>query len=302
MKPIALVIIIVGLTALYPMQRWIDDGAAREDTGHEVLFLPSGKTIRRMSLGLEALASDIYWIRTIQYFGRKVIESGEPLTSATTKDIQMELLAPLLNIVVELDPQHIPAYRFGAIFLPERDRSAAISLVERGIRDNPNEWRLYQDLAYIYWQAGKASGDDRSEDYAKAAYWYDRGSNVPGAPWWMRDLSGLMNIKGGSREAARAVYSSYATSDDPNIRGQAISRLKQLRSVEELEAINALLSQYKQQYGVCPDDLRVFAPRLRSLKLNLDDDSMPVDPDGFAYAYDKANCRAEIASGSTIPR
>lgn len=302
MKTIALGIIIVGLAALYPMQRWIDAGTPHADTSHEVLMLSSGKTIKRMSIGLEALASDIYWIRTIQYFGRKLIDSGQPLSSAATSEIQMDLLAPLLNIVVELDPQHIPAYRFGAIFLPERDKSAAISLVEKGIRENPNEWRLYQDLGYIYWQAGKASGDDRSEDYAKAAYWYDRGSNVPGAPWWMRDLSGLMNIRGGSREAARAVYWSYANSDDPNIRAQAIGRLKQVQAVEELESINALISQYKHQYGICPDDLRVLSSRLRSMRLNLGDDAMPVDPDGFAYAYDKTNCKAEIAFGSSIPR
>jgi len=302
MKTIAIGIIIVGLAALYPMQRWIDAGTLHEDTSHEVLILSSGKTIKRMSVGLEALASDIYWIRTIQYFGRKLIDSGQPLSSAATSEIQMDLLAPLLNIVVDLDPKHIPAYRFGAIFLPERDQSAAISLLEKGIRENPNEWRLYQDLGYIYWQAGKASGDDRSEDYAKAAYWYDRGSNVAGAPWWMRDLSGLMNIKGGSREAARAVYTSYANSDDANIRVQAISRLKQLRAVEELDAINAVISRYKQQYGVCPDDLRVLAPRLRSMKLTLGDDAMPVDPDGFAYDYDKANCKADIAFGSSLPK
>lgn len=294
-------VIIVGLASLYPMQRWIDSASTPGDLS-ETLFLSSGKSIKRMSLGFDALVADIYWIRAVQYFGRKVIDSGQPVGSATTGQLRMDLLAPLLNIVVELDPQHIPAYRFGAIFLPERDKFAAIALVERGIRDNPNEWRLYQDLAYIYWQAGKTSGDERSEDFAKAAYWYDQGSKVPGAPWWMHDLSGLMNIKGGSRDAARAVYLSYANSDDPNVRTQAITRLKQLRSVEEMDAINALLSQYRQQTGACPTDLRVFSSRLRAMKLTLDDDSMPVDPDGFAYAYNRDSCRVQIADDSTVPR
>lgn len=296
-------VIVAGLLILYPLQKWIDATSAAPGSYSETLFFSSGKTIKKLSLGFDALAADIYWIRTVQYFGRKLIDSGKPLTSATTDDIRMDLLAPLLNIVVDLDPHHIPAYRFGAIFLPERDKKAAIALVERGIRDNPNEWRLYQDLAYIYWQAGNAAGDqERADDYARAAYWYERGANVPGAPWWMHDLSGLMNIKGGSREAARAVYSSYLSSDDPNVRAQAITRLKQLRSVEELEALNALLSQHKQQTGSCPADLRVFATKLRAMRFVLDDDLFPVDPEGFRYAYDPANCSASIAQESTVPR
>ena len=296
------VILIVGIGLLYPMQRRIDSATPPDTASEESLYL-SGPTIKKMSLGLEGLAADSYWIRTVQYFGRKLIDSGKPLSSAATKDIRMDLLAPLLDIVVSLDPQHLPAYRFGAIFLPERDMPAAIALTEKGIRENPNEWRLYQDLAYIYWQAGNASaGGEQSDNYAKAAEWYDKGSRVPGAPWWMRDLAGLMMVRGGSREAARAVYTTYLTSDDLNIRGQAIDRLKQLRALDELDAINAVILQYKQQTGACPADLRPLAPKFRSMKLTLNDDSIPVDPEGFAYAYDSAKCKSRLAYESTVPR
>jgi tetratricopeptide (TPR) repeat protein len=297
------VIIIAGLSVLYPLQRRIDASMPGETTTDETLFFSSGKAIKRMSIGVEGLAADIYWIRTVQYFGRKLVDSGKPLSSAATKDLRMDLLAPLLNIVVTLDPQHIPAYRFGAIFLPERDMPAAIALVEKGIRENPNEWRLYQDLAYIYWQAGNASAAGvQADNYEKSGYWFEKGGDVPGAPWWMRDLAGLMKIKGGSREAARAVYSAYLASDDPNVRGQAIDRLKQLRALDEMDAINGLLARHKEQTGACPLDLRVLAGALRSMNLTLNDDSMPVDPDGFAYGYDAAKCKAELAFYSTVPR
>ena len=304
MKHFALVaIVIVGINLLYPLQRWIDQSSPQDAIGEEALFLSSGKTIKRMSLGLDALAADIYWIRTVQYFGRKVIDSGKPASSAATKDIRMDLLAPLLDIVVTLDPHHLPAYRFASMFLPERDMPAATALLEKGIRENPNDWRLYQDLAYIYWQAGNAStSEEQAQVYASAAEWYDKGARVPGAPWWMNDLSGLMMMKGGSREATRAVYSAYLGSDDGNVRRQAIDRLKQLRSIEELEAINGLVARYKQETGACPSDLRMFASRLRAMNLTVNDDSMPVDPDGFAYAYDAAKCKVELSLRSTIWR
>ena len=303
MRPAKLIsIIIIGLVLLYPLQRSIDRAAPREAISDESLYR-SGATVKKMSLGLESLAADIYWIRTVQYFGRKLLDSGRPASSGVSRDIRMDLLAPLLDTIVTLDSHYLSAYRFGAMFLPERDMPAAIRLLEKGIRENPNEWRLYQDLAFIYWQAGNgATAETRAEYYAKAAEWYEKGSDVPGAMWWMRDLAGYMKLQAGSREAASAIYSSYLASDDANVRSQAVYRLKQLRSLEEMEAIDALLARYREQTGECPPDLRPLAPKLRAMKFTLNDDQVPVDPEGFPYYVDQTNCKSKLAIESTIPR
>src|SRR5688572_1434082 len=102
-RVIPISIILIGLGALYPLQRWMDETMPREAISEESLYFASGKTIRKMSLGLDAIVADIYWIRTVQYFGRKVLESGQPLSMTSTQNVRMELLAPLLNIIVELD-------------------------------------------------------------------------------------------------------------------------------------------------------------------------------------------------------
>lgn len=289
--PISL--LIVGLSLLYPMQRWIDSSTPREVISEEDLYFASGEKIKKMSLGLESIVADVYWIRTVQYFGRKLVDSGQPLSANMTKKIKMELLAPLLDIIVTLDPHHIAAYRFGAIFLPERDMTAAVALLERGIKENPGAWRLYQDIGYIYWEAG---------DYAQAADWYERGGQIEGAAWWMRDLAGLMRIKGGSREVAWAIFSQYAESEDPKIRQQAVGRLKQLRALEELDVINVLLAEYKQGTGRCAENLKPFAAKLRAARLNLNKEGLPVDSEGFAYFLDAVNCKADLAFESPIPR
>ena len=286
-------VILLGLGLLYPMQRWIDDAVPREVISEESLYFSSGETIRKMSLGHESLAADIYWIRAVQYFGNKVLASGQSVASNDTRKIKMELLPPLLDIIVKLDPHHIPAYRFGAIFLPERDFPAAVGLLERGIEENPNEWRLYQDLGYIYWQAG---------EYEKAANYYEQGSEIPGVPYWMRDMAGFMRIKGGSRETARAIYQQYAESEDKQIRAQAVGRLKQLQALDELDVINGLLAEYKKETGRCAETLRLFAGRLHTARLTLNREGLPVDPYGIAYVLDAANCKADIALDSPIPR
>src|SRR6185503_7629083 len=161
----------------------------------------------------------------------------------------------------------------------------------------------YQDLAYIYWQAGNGkTGEEKAGYYAKAAEWYQKGSEVPGAMWWMRDLAGYMKIAGGSREMAYAVYTNYLNSDDENVRNQAINRLKQLRSLDDMDIINEALDQYIKARGGCPNDLRELAPVLRAKKLNVNDDRLPVDPDGFNYEVNMETCRAKLQSLSTIPR
>ncbi len=285
------IVLILALALLYPLQRWIDATSPAEVIGEETLYFASGETVKKMSLGLDPMVADIYWIRAVQYFGNKVIENQQ--TARTTADIRMDLLAPMLNIIVTLDPHHLPAYRFGAIFLPERDLPAAIALLERGISANPDNWRLYQDLAYIYWQSG---------DYQNAAIWYERGSQIPGAEWWMRDLAGFMKIQGGSREAARAVYKSYLNSEDELIRNQAIERLKQLRSLDERDFIDSTLARYREQTGSCPQSFGPLARVFSAAGLSLDERMTPVDPDGFPYELDSENCRARLGFQSTILR
>ena len=288
----SLALMLVGLGLLYPMQSWIDSATKRQVISEESLYFSSGKKIRKLSFGLHGLVADIYWIRTVQYFGEKLLSTGRPISS-NTADIRMDLLAPLLKIVVTLDPGHIRAYRFGAIFLPERDMPAAIELLQMGIEANPKAWRLYQDLGYIYWQSG---------DYEKASEYYELGGNIDGAAFWMRDMAGLLKIKGGSREIARQIYNQYLESEDQTIRNQAKQRLNQLNMLDELDAINALLAKYKTENGSCPQSLRAVASRLHALGLTLNQELVPVDPDGFPYVLDSSTCAVKQALDSTVPR
>ncbi len=40
-------------------------------TLEEVLYVPSPKLLKRMSLGYNGLLADVYWTRAVQYFGAK---------------------------------------------------------------------------------------------------------------------------------------------------------------------------------------------------------------------------------------
>jgi len=285
--PIAL--ILIGFGAMYPLRRWVDASTYRSVISEESLYFTSGKTIKKISLGIDSLVADVYWIRTLQYFGQKVLDQKTRIRDV--RNIRMDLLAPLLRVVVDMDPHNITAYRFGAIFLPDVDPPEAVALLERGIRENPDQWRLYQDLGYIHWQMG---------NYEKAAEVYQAGSEIEGAMWWMRDIAGVMKIKGGERKLARSIYSTYLKDENEMVRTQAETRIKQLDALDEIDAINAIVLQYKQQRGACPRDLRQLAARLRGAGLRLSADLLPVDPDGFPYALNQESCTAEVAAESTV--
>src|ERR1700676_5053304 len=113
----------------------------------EVLYIPSPKVVQRMSLGYSGLLADIYWTRVVQYFGTKHLAKAK----------QYLILEPLLDMATTLDPKLLPAYQFGSVFLAQKppegagNPRAAARLVEKGIRENPQFWRLYYDLGYIYW-------------------------------------------------------------------------------------------------------------------------------------------------------
>src|ERR1700736_6232677 len=104
----------------------------------EVLFLSSPKVIKRASLGYDGLMACIYWTRAVQYFGYRHHNFAA----------SYNLLAPLLEITTHLDPHLLVAYQFGGSFLAPKPPSGpgqpdrAVQLIEYGIQNNPNEWKV----------------------------------------------------------------------------------------------------------------------------------------------------------------
>ncbi|MGH9847114.1 MAG: tetratricopeptide repeat protein [Blastocatellia bacterium] len=196
----------LGLSAM--AQTWIDARRDAPATLDDSLYLRSGATLKKASIGFDGLLADLYWIRTVQYFGAELETQRSVAGSFDPRG--MRQLEPLLNIVTELDPHHIAAYRFGAFFLQYLEPEKAIRFAEAGIRNNPGEWRLYQDLGFAYWQQRR---------FREAAEAYSRGSRVAGAPAWMAAMAASMLERGGDRETARELFRRLCEgSNDPFIK------------------------------------------------------------------------------------
>jgi hypothetical protein len=267
---LALVAIPILFVALAFLQRDIDASAGPLENQPPELVIQSGKMLKKMSLGYDSLLADIYWTRTIQYFGYRVGKSGETFP----------LLAPLLDLTTTLDPQLIIAYRFGTIFLSEPDPAGAgradlaVILVKKGIAANPDEWRLYQDLGFLY--------SIRLKDYPKAAEAYLEGSKNPKAQIYMKVLAANVAAKGNDLETSRLIWGEvYNSTQDELIRHRALQHLQAIQANLDLQRLNEVSEAYAAKLGHFPASIRDLQ---ESGYVRGD----PKDPEGYPYVVGPA--------------
>lgn len=231
-------LLLAGVLGLIPVQRGIDRRLGASGPVADVLYIPSISILRHLALGQEGLLADIYWTRVVQYFGRQRLSHAS----------QFELLGRLLRITTDLDPRLLIAYRFGAIFLSEKPpRGAgrpeeALQLLRRGIVANPEYWRLWEDVGFIYYWDLK--------DYPRAARALQVGSERPGGMTWMKAMAATVAAKGGETRTSRLLWSEiYRNADNEQIRKSALEHLAALDAQERIEQIDGLLAQYRDREG-----------------------------------------------------
>ncbi len=264
-RPACWVILLGGVVALTAVQRGIDRERGAYGQVSEILYIPSARVLLPLCFGHEGLVADIYWTRAVQYFGRR------RMGQAT----RFELLGPLLRITTELDPHLIIAYRFGSIFLAEKPPGGAgqpqqaLDLLRRGIVANPDYWRLWQDLGFIYYWDLK--------DYTGAARAFSAGSRMPGAMAWMKAMAANVAVKGNDSDTSRLLWSEiYRSGENAQIRRSAQEHLAALDAQQQLDKLNELLVQYQQREGHAA---RSFQELVTLGWLT----GLPSDPSGIKY-------------------
>jgi tetratricopeptide (TPR) repeat protein len=280
---IAAILLAVLFAGSVVSRRMVERVRGSESTLEEVLYLPSGKTVKRLSLGYSSLLADIYWTRAVQYFGTRHIQRSR----------RYDLLAPLLDITTDLDPHLIVAYETGSIFLSQQvpdgagQPDKAVALVEKGIRENPAYWRLYFSLGFIHYV-------DR-HDYKAAQQAFQKGSEVPGALPWMKVMAARMAEKADETETALYLWKTiYETTTDRDIKDGAVKHLLSLRAQADIAELERRTQAYYQKFGSYPESwsdlIRVGLlrgvpadPKGAPYKLRLDGTVQVEDPSKYPY-------------------
>jgi hypothetical protein len=141
--------------------------------------------------------------------------------------------------------------------------------MEYGIQNNPDEWKLYYDLGFVYYMNVK--------DYRKASDAFARGSKVPDAHPFLRVLAAQMAEHAGDFDTARMMWSAtYQNSHDKLIRQNAVEHLRSLRVDEDVTHLQDAVTRFGERTGRLPASMAELASS-EGLP------GIPVDPDGHPY-------------------
>ncbi len=271
-------LLLLGLaTGVSLVQSHIDDVFGEYRATEEILYVESGEVLKKVVLGFENLAADLYWLRTVQYFGgrRRMV---------TNKDYS--LLEPLLRITTDLDPQFRIAYTYGATFLSEPMPMGAglpskgIEVIDRGIANHPDYWRFYLDKGFIYFWHLK--------DYKKAAEVFLAGSKLPGAPYWMVTTASRTLTRGGDRQTARMLWQiQYESAETDQQRENARTHMRQLDALDDIDTLETIVQRFRERTGRFPTSWNeVVASELLS--------EIPLDPIGNPYLLDSSTGEVDV--------
>jgi hypothetical protein len=273
---------LAGAVALHAAQeRWPAPDVDRPG----LLYVRSPAVIGRAVLDYDAVAADLYWIRALQHFGaERLAAPGHARTYA--------LLYPLLDLTTTLDPYFSIAYRFGAIYLGEAYPGGpgrpdlAVALLEKGLAAQPAKWQYMMDLGFVqYWHL---------RDFKAAASAFQRASDMPGAPSWLRPLAAVTLAEGGHRGASRALWRQLSESEEPWLRDSARLRLAQLDAMDTIEVLEQRVQVFRARVG--PGEPATWE-RLAAAGLLR---GVPLDSSGTPFVLDPSSGAITVARESKL--
>ena len=155
-------------------------------------------------------------------------------------------------------------------------------MIYRGIQENPEYWRFYEDLGFIYYF--------ELHDYDKAAAAFLEGSKNPNAKTWMKVLAAKVSEQGDNSETSAFLWNEiYTSTTDPQMKENAGTHLQLLKAQADCDALDGLIAEYAKRTGRAPADLRDLV-KVGMLP------QVPVDPLGHPYvlnSYGKTDMHPE---------
>lgn len=278
------VLALAAAAAVPFVQARVDGTSPAARAQDEVLYLRKGGQVKRLAPGFEILAADLYWLRTVQYFG------GERAFAANKR---FDLLYPLIDITTTLDPRMEIAYRYGAVFLAEKYPIGAgrtdlgLAVLEKGVANNPASWRLRQELGFYHFVYRRDSR--RAADVLIAA------SDLPGAPFWLRNLAAEILGKGGERDIARRMWSEMYGQSEGAIKENARVHLLVLDAADAADQLSQDVTEFRARAGRLPRDLAELK-RAGFTRQPL------VDPVGIPFDYDAETGAVTVSRQSGLYR
>lgn len=271
------VVLLLACAAL--TQTGLDRLRSGSEVASPMLYLPSGRYLKIVSLGFDAVVADSIYLWAIQYYGNYRIQDRYTYLEHIFRDV-----------VTELDPHNLDAYLTGSLIMSSEARQPemALRLLDKGIERNPGAWILAFDAGFLCYQGLK--------DYPRAAAYFEKAIQAPDVhPQVRRFYAEMYHRAGDPRASLREWYGIYSTATDDYVRTVAWNHVHDLKVQVDLDDLNVALGSFRGRFGRTP--LRIHE-LVRSGLLP----ELPLDPEGLPYDYDPRTGNAAYNASRVLGR
>ncbi len=206
---------------------------------NEKVLIPEADALRALSLGNNALAADLLWVRLIQYFG----------TASAFATYQA--IPGYVQRVTDLDPKFAYAYEFGLLVLPFMNKAEEAE--QLGLK---SEKYINNDGMISFYMA--SNYHINLKNYKKAAEYYDRASKQEGAPEASKQLAAIAYSQTREDINDRLIAINFWETVIANAKNEA-EKARSEAWLEHMQIVYALEIQaaaFKQKVGRYPTDLQ----------------------------------------------
>ncbi len=232
--------LLVGLAgAAIGLQVILDRERPPSARAMELSYLPKGQYLRVAVLGYREVTADLIWIRAVQHLG----------TRYQTKE-GYAWAYHAVDVVTDLDPKFVHVYYSAGTVLGVWAGlvEESIALLTKGMRHNPEDWRLPFVVGYDYFY--------ELCDPAMAGKYFRIASEIPGSPKYLPKLAARMTIEAGDPEAAlEFLQRLYVQVQDERLRAALALRMKEAVAERDIRFLEEGVRRYTVRYGQKPGEL-----------------------------------------------
>ncbi len=270
--------IVVLFASVYGLQHKIDSKPRMPTNERLLLSFPSGDYLKSVALGFNSVIADLIWAHTMVTVGEHLrTKPGERLDASINH---------ALDIITVLDPLFHDAYNLGSILLAmQADKvDESIILLERGIKNYPEDWRLYFIMGFNYTYYKK--------DDATALKYYEQVAKLPGHPTYISRLIGNLYANIGKIDMSLVfLEEAYKTFKDEKMREEIAKKIKGLLVEKHTLILKDVAKKYKSIYGMYPHTLEALTQTGLI-------PTIPDEPYGGRYVIDSQTGEVTIESES----
>lgn len=242
---------------------------------YSVLF--NGPAMKVICMGFDTATADYLFMKLIQYFAYH-----------DDHDTPMPNILPMVETMTDIDPRFTYAYQFAWTAImdfdvrswEERIREGGY-ILRKGWRNNPDSWRIAQDLAFHnFFYEG---------DFEKAANMYDMAFKLRGEFPLYAQLAARLRTNAGKPELAlMALQQQYEEAQNDDHRRVLQYQMNQVRTEITARKLEEAVEKFRLETGRFPNSLAELVPRYIS--------KIPKDDFGGKFFWNKERERVESTS------